>query len=50
MQEKLENEHYSNFCTFEIASLVNVPRHCACVLDLFFKSSKTSQKKPIKKE
>ena len=27
MQEKLEKEHFLNFCTFEIASLVNVPRH-----------------------
>ena len=25
LQEKLEKEHYSNFCTFEIASFVNVP-------------------------
>ena len=23
----MKKEHYSNFCTFEIASLVNVPRH-----------------------
>jgi hypothetical protein len=23
----IKNEHYSNFCTFEIASLVNVPGH-----------------------
>jgi hypothetical protein len=23
----MKKEHYSNFCTFEIASLVNVPGH-----------------------
>ena len=23
----MKKEHYSNFCTFKIASLVNVPRH-----------------------
>ena len=23
----IKKEHYSNFCTFEIASLVNVPGH-----------------------
>ena len=26
-KDKVTEEHYSNFCTFEIASIVNVPRH-----------------------
>ena len=32
----MKKEHYSNFCTFEIASLVNVPAQCTLLKEICF--------------